>query len=143
MKMRYYPRLKVFKSNRNWFDGVTARSYGWFIYAHVMINGEVIMASRYSRQTDKHMDWLISHMGHCKRYNLLAPNGLRDTAEMEREIKASIMDMKAQLANKRNRAMEWRRARLKELQEMLPILKLYKADLKAREKLALKALKAA
>lgn len=136
--MRYYPRLKVFKAGRNWFDGHEARSYDWYTYAVVLQNGEVVEVEKsYSNTTSKHMSDFSRLVGYdVKTYRVMAPRGLGNLEAAENAIKAEIAELEAQLLNKRNRNIEGRKARIATLQSQFAIIAMLRADYQARRKVA-------
>ena len=138
--LRYFPRLKVFKAGRNFFDGVEGRSYDWYKYAHVLLNGDVIEVDRaYSNVTSMHMSDLRHLYGHDKfKYSILAPRGLDNTEAARTYIKSEIKRLETELKNPRNRARDRRIAEIARLKAMLPIVKMLEKDEAARRRIAMK-----
>jgi hypothetical protein len=140
--LRYYPRLKLFKqpNGRNWFDGVEARSYGWYQYAHVLLNGEIVEVSKsYSNITTQHMSAFYYLMGPAK-YRVLAPRGLDHLGTARDAIKYEIKRLEGELKNPRNRNRQGRMDEIARLKAMLPVIKMLEKDVAARKRIARKAI---
>lgn len=132
--MRYYPRLGIYKSptGNNTFDGHEARSYNWYVYAVVALNGTVYRtAQRYSVTTSKH-ESEFSGMVPGNTVRILAPNGLKDMDSARAAIADRIATLTAELANPRNRARQRRMHEIERLQAMLPACDALEADYAAR-----------
>lgn len=110
--MRYYPKLKIFKSSngRNRFDGREARSYDWYVYAVKMTDGTVAEVRKsYSNTTSGHISKFWSIVGYkTPSIYITAPQGLGNLDRARNEIAYEIKRLETELANPRNRARQRR-----------------------------------
>lgn len=131
--MRYFPKLDTFKNaeKTNTFDGKRARSYGHHVYAQILSNGDVVMAEDgVSPTTRKHMRTFKHLVEGRKIWRVCVPHngGMADPADVRAQVLWEMKKMKAHLENKRNRKMEWRRARMARLEAMLPVVDMLDRD---------------
>lgn len=132
--MKFKVKANVFESAQCTFDGSIAVSYGWYIFARRMADNTWLFTShRYSMQTGRHINEVRGLLyGETINY-VDAPGGLDHPESVRNEVMYSIRDMEAQLANKRNRNLEWRRSRLERLQAQLLLIDKWQNEIEVQD----------
>lgn len=131
--MRYYPKLKIFKSSNgnNTFDGKLAHSYEWYCYGMLLSNGDIVEVEKsYSNTTTQHMyAWRNLIDSDRIKYRISAPEGLTDLGAAKESIEDEIAELNKQLANPRNRARQRRIDRIAQLEKQLALLPMLAGEL--------------
>lgn len=135
--MYYFPKLKVFKSERCEFDphNMIAHSYGWWQFV-ACIRGEVVFNNaRYSMQTGKQQAIirdLLNKLG--VKYRTVSIKSGLTRSQLQREIgttRYNIGQLENAIANPRSRAKtnEWRGRQIGSLERhIITVRKLMRAS---------------